>query len=277
MCQHETFTNNCSDCYQIFGRVHAWNYSRDIQFSAKSHTKRYFGIELEFEIEDGLTHPRDVLAGIRYHRTSHWHAMEDGSLYYGIEFVSQPFTRMQILTDGKFLNWLKKLPKEVSCEDDVCGMHVHVNRDSFENNYDISKINYFVNSQRPHMENIGGRRNGQFRYFQYPLFRNWEDGRDNRYKAVNLTNNHTIEFRFMKATRKPAEIKALIGFIEGMCEIIPTMTKDELRDHYTAWETFLKKLVTHKRSRHNSYLINMLKKKGFWSDELNQLHKEACS
>lgn len=212
------------------------------------------GYGVELEIDDG-EYKREAAKAIAEAAGDHIYLKEDGSLSSaGFEIVSHPAT----------LDYhVKHFPWEDICrvalsygyrshDTDTCGLHIHASRTLFGNNQmeqdlTIAKImllfdkwfdSYIVWFARRNLSNM----------------RRWADKPDaginpnddensarnkakntakHRYKAINLCNSHTVEFRIFKGTLKANTILASIQWIDTL---IKYCRKTQLKDLFeTTW------------------------------------------
>lgn len=154
----------------------------------------YCGIELEIQgdnkigvVEENVSDP-------------FFYYKNDGSLTEdGIEIVSHPATlkyhkdHWKKMFDSFYSNGMDDL--------DNCGLHFHFNRDFFTNN-NIASLDYFINKNVDIVERIGGRKinNAYFEIIDKRLSDWGKDVYRDRYVALNLQNENTIEIRFFAST-----------------------------------------------------------------------------
>ena len=127
----------CHDCYDEecdkMHHIHDYGYKPNPQFYGDS--DRYFGIELEIDgagKDDGYA---EELLDIANEKSEHIYIKSDGSLNDGMEIVSHPMS----LDYHREFCWYEIMKKAVnlgyrSHQTSTCGLHIHVNRDSFSDN-----------------------------------------------------------------------------------------------------------------------------------------------
>jgi hypothetical protein len=180
-----------------------------------------FGVELELECVNGTTpgERAELVLG----RIGHDFAVckSDGSLTDGFEIVTAP---ADIATHRK--RWAQLLTERMkglrSWDTSTCGMHVHVSRRPLSR-LTIGKILVFVNSaeNRDFIHTVAGRDSSRWAKI-YPkkvsaAHRN-RDGQADRYEAVNLQNDHTIEFRIFRGTLLLAGVLKNLEFVAATVE-----------------------------------------------------------
>lgn len=153
----------------------------------------YCGVELEISGDkSSLFLKENLLNDFIYFKC-------DGSLDYdGIEIVSMPAT-----LNYHLYNW-KKIFSSISKFGlnnlDNCGLHFHFNRDYFTPSQ-IANIDYFINSNVNLITNIGNREpNTYCKIYHKPLSKYGQYYCQDRFSALNLENEKTIELRFFKST-----------------------------------------------------------------------------
>lgn len=212
----------------------------------------YYGVELE--IDDGHD-KQEAARDIQAAGGDHIYLKEDGSLSCdGIEIVTHPAT----------LNYhINHFPWDDICEaalsygyrshnTDTCGLHIHASRSLFgdteiEQDLTIAKIILLIDRWYDTKIVNFARRN-------LSRMRRWADKpnadikpeddenlavhkskktADTRYKAVNLCNYKTVEFRFFRGTLKRDTIIASIQWVDT---IIQYCRSTSLRDLFnTNW------------------------------------------
>lgn len=158
----------------------------------------------------------------------------DGSIDDGFEIVSHPMTLDYHLNE---MDWESVMQEAVnlgyrSHQTSTCGLHVHVNRDSFGLNQSeqeevIGKILFFVEKHWAELFQFSRRSNYNMnrwsaRYgFEKTGKEILQKAKDtgNRYVAVNLRNYHTIEFRLFRGTLKYNTFVATLQMVNHICEM----------------------------------------------------------
>lgn len=214
------------------------------------------GYGLELEIDEGSCREEAARAIERAGR-GHIYIKEDGSLSYrGMEIVTHPATLSYHVNN---FPWSDICDAALSYgyrshDTDTCGLHIHASRSLFgntplEQDLTIAKIILLID--RWYDTHIL-----QFSRRDYRKIRDWaskpnadirpEDddfeavhkskkSADSRYKAVNLCNRNTVEFRFFRGTLKRDTIIASIQWTDT---IIRYCRDTQLRDLFDAnWDT----------------------------------------
>jgi hypothetical protein len=235
---------------------YAFNPSKVKLFHAKGQSAKpdtqYLGVEIE--VDNGGEKPENVQAAGLY-PSELYYVKHDGSLHKGFEVVSMPATYQYWIDEADF-EWAHKLKQMDyrSYDTDTCGMHVHVSRASVSY-LTIYKLLKFMSMNKDFILKMS-RRQDQDRLARYSgIDRGKSDSRiygagaggrfidrvgkkhpayrpkigslvveavsqndhSNRYKALNLENEKTIEFRIFRGTLDVPAIKRNLAFVVALC------------------------------------------------------------
>ena len=227
----------CIDCANCYLRLEN-NYStkpkpRFINTKYKNGVelnRRYYGLEMEFSNADGwkLYKKNEELynKGIVYNKT-------DGSLDNGIEVVTQPMDRRAIrhYVVNEFKNIFDLIGKNYR---ENAGLHIHVNKKSLSTitTMKLSKLfndrSNVTQDDRDSIAYICGRKmciGSSYNDHYYALGKEntgWDkeglSTTTDRYIALNLRPDNTIEFRLFKSSKKPKVIVSYLDFVDGVIE-----------------------------------------------------------
>ena len=125
----------CESCFDdLEDEIEEYSYKPEPVFYGKG--KRFFGVELE--VDDGGKDNENArtLKDVANYRHDHIYIKSDGSLDDGFEIVSHPMTLDYHMNE---MDWESVLHEAVnmgyrSHQTDTCGLHIHVNRESFGEN-----------------------------------------------------------------------------------------------------------------------------------------------
>jgi len=205
-------------------------------------TRRYYGVEIEYNDQNADNLPNTVPSG---DESEFWYTSDDS---VELEVVSQP-TTLQAFQYSGFLNVIKAA-NNMDMLTKGAGMHVHVNRASLgcgarAQNETIMKLVLIFNNNWEAIKEYSGR------VYETDLLQ-WAklndltvqdalsltreeyakiiDGKkwcSNRYYALNLTNQATVELRIFNTT---TDYKALLERIEWFDELIEYCTKHSAKE-----------------------------------------------
>lgn len=213
----------------------------------------YYGIELE--IDDGERR-EDAAQDIQDIGKGHVYIKEDGSLSYaGLEIVTHPATLDYHINR---LPWSEICEKALSYgyrshDTDTCGLHIHASRSLFgqteiEQDLTIAKIILLIDRwYDSHIVRFARRDINKMRQWadkpnagirpedcEFDAVSKSKKTATDRYKAVNLCNYKTIEFRFFRGTLRRDTIIASIQWVDT---IIRYCRKTPLKDLFsTSWD-----------------------------------------
>lgn len=147
----------------------------------------------------------------------------NGPVYAGFEIVS---AAADIAVHRE--RWVKLLAmpgyKHLRAWDtDTCGFHVHVSRAALTS-LQIARMLLFVNCKgnQKFIQKVAGRGSHQFcRYVPKEpgdALRIDQRTDENRRQAINLCNEHTVEFRIFRGTVNPRHIIRNIEFCDAVCD-----------------------------------------------------------
>lgn len=202
--------------------LHAWNFKPEPVFNGEG--KKFLGLEMEFhrcgESDERANHIIADLNKIVY-------AKHDGSLHNGMEFVTHPCTpkfHMQNIDYGAFFSRVQSLNGQSGANS---GLHIHVNRDFFKTNEAIAKVVRFAENNFKTLMQFSGRTDedsnwcAKYGYTVKELTRIYEVAQESgqKYRAVNLRPNHTIEFRMFRSTQDVSRIHAYIQFVDVITDL----------------------------------------------------------
>lgn len=203
-----------------------------------------FGIELEVSA-DGRSPdcgPAELASYVYTKLGSHAYFMHDGSIGRGVEIITQPHTMEEFLK----LPWAETLDlirshDYRSHDTGNCGLHMHISRAAMTED-GVARIIYFYEHYIQDILRISRRTNSQMSEWACTYgwgslsFKELADkiGYYNhgehcdRYHAVNLTNDNTIEFRLMRGTLNKDSFFATIDFLWTTAMNACSMTNDDI-------------------------------------------------
>jgi formylmethanofuran dehydrogenase subunit E len=217
----------------------------------------YMGVELEVD-KAGENHENaQRLLDIMNSSNDLIYCKHDGSLSNGFEIVSHPMT---LDYHTHHTSWLDLCREAVamgyrSHNTSTCGLHIHVNRDFFgyswtEQEDNIAKVVHMVESFWNELTIFSRRdysrleqwasRTGIYSKVQ-DTYKKAKDSCGDRYKAVNLTNDNTIEFRLFRGTLKHSTFIATLQLVHSICTIATLLTDEEVER--LSWSEFVKKIT----------------------------------
>ena len=243
----------CNDCAPSHRNViHDYNYKpTPIYYGDLSDTvKGYYGPELE--IDDG-DDKQEAARWIQEAGGDCIYLKHDGSLSSaGIEIVGHPATLEYHMKSFPWRDIISAARDYgyTSHDAGTCGLHIHASRTLFgerptEQDLNIAKIillvdfwweQYIVPFSRRNYNQLNDWAKKPNAYIlpsdtEYDVIRKAKStGECDRYKAVNLKNTHTVEFRFFRGTLRRDTIIASIQFIDTLIKYVSSVQLADLWD-----------------------------------------------
>lgn len=226
-CEHTYHQDNyggdgqCDSCYQDPEDTDGISdYSSDAPHTKLGHGPYFYGVELEVEkrerSSDSLSESAEACLNLLNKETRFAIAKSDGSLYNGFELVTCPATlALQI---KHWTPFFEKRPRGIkSFNTSTCGLHVHASREHL-NELTIAKVVCFVNANanRRFVSVIAGRESSSWASYHEKKLGDGNKRNSQRYEAVNLQNDETIEFRIFKGTLKRESVFKAIEFCDAL-------------------------------------------------------------
>jgi len=243
-----THNNTCIHCLDQSFKIH--NYSTRVEGMLKFKATKvkpntvYLGCELEYETKNRSK------AQIAVGKLMHGHALmkSDGSIRNGFEIVTCPAT-LDIHLDV-FKKFYDNIPPDLKTEKNV-GMHVHISRKPLSQ-LTIGKLTEFLNrlDNKQFIHHIAGRIDNTYakmndeRTVTFP-WRNKHGG--DRYNALNLNNEKTIEVRLFATPMNYKEFASRLQFVQALVDYCSPAQSSLALKKQTHYEAFVYWLSQRKR------------------------------
>lgn len=277
----------CDNCYEEeSGGMYDYHEFNDWVFFKGSNEERapyFFGKEIELEPK-GYSNVSGVINAIENNINAV--GMHDGSLADGgVEVVTHPES-WEYLQEHKqnYINFFEEIKNLDYGNDGGCGLHFHVSR---PNENVIARVIVLLESFKSEIKKLSRRSDTQLRswakfltdsgeedsikyqsmkYLKDKYVKGWHD----RYYALNLQNDKTIEFRFFNGVNTFEQFWGALQFIHNIMEI----ALDEEKDITTvSWKDLLvgDELLEQARKRD---VLTIDKKAKDTTDILEKLEKQ---
>ena len=243
-----TIDGVCHNCLDESFKIH--NYSTRVEGMLKFKATKvrpntvYLGCELEYE-----TNNRNR-AQLAVGKLMHGHALmkSDGSIRNGFEIVTCPAT-LDIHLDI-FKKFYDNIPPDLKIEKNV-GMHVHISRKPLSQ-LTIGKLTEFLNrlDNKQFIAHIAGRIDNNYarmsgdRTVTFPI-RNRNGG--DRYNALNLNNQNTIEVRLFATPMNYKEFAMRLQFVQALVDYCSPAQSSLALKKQTHYEAFMGWLSSRRR------------------------------
>lgn len=204
--------------------------------------RMFFGFELEVDANkstgDGGGEPSEsvrrknedratkIRESVKDDRGPIVYCKRDGSVPQGFEVVSHPFTWGWLVTHRDIFDPIFALKRGglVSHDSGRCGMHVHMSRDAFTPMHLFKFLEFFQKHKQFIMVVSQRGQENNYARIEYTLGRNPLNlalgtmEAEDRYRAVNLSNDKTIEVRIFRGTLKKERFLKNLEFCESLYE-----------------------------------------------------------
>lgn len=240
-------TPYCCNCFEQIEdsrkAIQNYYYKPDPIFHGNG--KRFLGVELEIDIGgECSSNARELLDIANNDDDGNMYIKHDGSLEEGMELVTHPMTlsyHIDIMPWKDVMSMAVELGYR-SHQTATCGLHVHVNRDSLgcdeeQQEETIGRILFFVENHWDELLKFSRRTNSQMEQWaaRYGRKDSPKEQMDHvkksysgRYKAINLLNRATIEFRLFRGTLRYNTLIATLQLVHEICEVAFYMSDEEM-------------------------------------------------
>lgn len=240
---------DCIDDYHTFkgrGLRRGYNFFGNTY----SNSVPYMGFELETENSEGEYVEAKICA-------SEIHSIfndipvsteEDGSLDDGFEFITSPMTyEFHNKLSKEYIEVMDAYNKYNMISNNHCGLHVHINRNYFDD-VDAGILNILTIFDKfwSELEEFSRRDIDRLdRWARKPsgtpqqFLNESKNGRANRYSAVNLCNDNTIEFRIFKSTTDWDILDGTLSLVNNIAIISKYLSNDKIKS--LTWEDLTSK------------------------------------
>lgn len=198
---------------------HDYDVLNRLEFMGNPADRIYYGIELEVEVDSGLT---EVAGYFSSALTGYAVLKADGSLSHGFEVVTAPAT-LDIHRKLMGARFLGPQHRDVihehniaSAKTDTCGMHVHVSRKPLSQ-LQIGKMQVFLHNPENAAFVACIAQRPCNRWADYTATKKLTDLRtDNRYTALNLQNANTVELRIFRGNLRLDRVMKNLEFTAAL-------------------------------------------------------------
>lgn len=263
-CHSDLYHDECGE-HHTYGNCsvgHPYDYEPSFRFYGNAPDGLFMGIELEMETNH---ENRAVFAPFRSLFDERFYGKHDGSLDAGIEIVSMPHS---------FAEWVRMAPALISAldgaraagayawESGTAGMHIHVSTNTFTEAH-LLRFARLVYLNRAHVTAFAGRDTERWAAFdpnttaivdEVKRHKNGSCSNNERYKAVNLSNERTVEVRIFRGTVRGERVMANIEFVHAAVEY----TRTQRVGAKPNWVLFVKWASKREHYKHFTDLANEL-------------------
>ena len=186
----------------------------------------FMGFELEVECTGGSRSDGVDIFQTIDPKEKHYYLKGDGSLHYGFEIVSHPHDLDTY--HSMDWSWLDKLSNSGfrSWNTTSCGLHVHIGLDAFKDENHQIRFTKFIYDNERQAKRIAGRSSGYASFDSQGQVRpkiKYKHRDSNRYSAVNVQNEQTLEVRIFRGSLRKERVLSGIEFTHAVCEYTRNM------------------------------------------------------
>lgn len=283
--QIKLFYENTIEGFRQFG--HQWEWFLFLSASPNL----FLGLELEIEIIDDNRYDQII-----DHIHNEWgegsksnllYMKRDGSLSSsGVELVFHPMTlsAFKKFVPKDMFTYLR-MNKCRSWDTDSCGMHIHSSKLGFDGQSHQYKFAQFINNNKDNNYQIAGRNSS---WAKYPGSKNEyrdvikyikrENEPSDRYMAVNLMPEKTIELRIFRGSLKYERIMGALEYVDAVAQYTRNISIPQIIDKgkdVWSWQPF-KEFVANNIATYSN-LAGYLNVSSDISDKIKQIEKEKVN
>ena len=274
----------CESCFdnRRESPIKPYNYKPEPIFFGSGNL--FMGVELEIDKGGEIYDNADEIMDIANSNGIHMYCKHDGSIDDGFEMVSHPMTLDYHINT---MNWKEVFSHAVemgyrSHQTNTCGLHIHVNRNAFGDSYSqqeevISRIVYIIENHWNELVKFSRRTEYNLARWanRYGImttaketYKSAKDKHCGRYVAVNLNNDHTIEFRMFRGTLNHNTFVATLQLVDEICNL--AMQHDDKYVETLPWSEFAASIDAEKKPE----LIEYLKEKRLYVNDVSSEREE---
>ena len=235
----------CEECYANHQHraIHSYHHSHNhsVQFFGGTDDGNTLFEGVELEVDNGNDR-EDTASEMLECMPNNFITMEnDGSLDCGFENITQPATleyHLSIKENYENMFAVAKQNGFRSHNTTTCGYHIHFNRSFFGDKQDecIAKLLYLVEKFWDELVKFSRRNYDNLdrwakKYDKTPneVVEDMKCHNLDRYRAVNLTNRFTIEFRMFRGTLKSETFFATLQLVDTIVRYVKDHTNNDIQ------------------------------------------------
>lgn len=250
----DTYTiDGCDSCEDNIQVIHDYGYRPDPIFHSTDKEERlYFGIEIEMESPQQDTYVLREAAeyASTLEGTDHAYLKSDGSLNCGMELVTHPMSHSYYRHEASelwdVLETLRTKYKMRAWDASTCGLHIHISRTGFSGGAHMHRFLNLVYSNEEFFGRMAGRNSSRWAKFDDVVRKDWtgdkwkeyksfkdkleDNGRTDRYSAVNTNNRHTLEMRIFKSSVNMDTVMSQISLAHASVEYTRRLSVQDIKD-----------------------------------------------
>lgn len=220
-CTDDYRLENGSVYYKDSGYIQ--EYHPDIDLCFYGNGPKFLGCE--YEVQGGGCNSN--IAESIFGQYKEFYCSRDGSLEEGFEAITHPCSPSHMLSNIDWEEITKRLARNDYDDTEGAGFHIHISREHFKSQSHIGKLIKFFSENYQTLMEFGNRDWDNATDYAAPTEYDDDDKfidiynetRGNRYHAVNVWPNATVEIRLFNTTYRPEVIRSYIQFVDIITDL----------------------------------------------------------
>lgn len=238
-CINDYRLDNGSVYYKDSGYIRCYHPDIDLHFYGNG--PKFLGCE--YEVQGGGCNSN--IAESIFGDYKEFYCSSDSSLDEGFEAITHPCSPNYLLSNIDWEEITKRLARNDYDDEEGAGFHVHISREHFKSQSHIGKLIKFFSENYQTLMEFGNRDWDNATDYAAPTEYDDDDKfiniynktRGDRYHAVNVWPNATVEIRLFNTTYRPEVIRSYIQFVDIITDLANgfycDMTFDNVRKEAT--------------------------------------------
>lgn len=220
-CADDYRLENGSVYYKDSGYIQEYHPNIDLHFYGEG--PKFLGCE--YEVQGGGCNSN--IAESIFGDYKEFYCSRDGSLEEGFEAITHPCSPSHMLSNIDWEEITKRLARNDYDDEEGAGFHVHISREHFKSQSHIGKLIKFFSENYQTLMDFGNRDWDNATDYAAPTEYDDDDKfiniynktRGDRYHAVNVWPNATVEIRLFNTTYRPEVIRSYIQFVDIITDL----------------------------------------------------------
>lgn len=270
-CDEYYSSNACRECGGDADLIQEYRYKPDPVFHGIDKHNLFMGFELEMELNQCPNYGEAVESTRPLVDSQTAYLKRDGSINgVGFELVTHPHTLGAYEQATEMWDIIERLRTDYrarSWDTDSCGLHVHVSRNAFKSGAHIHRFLKLIYGNPVEMSKLGGRKGNRFAGFDDVYIKD-EYGiprfnltnkvskpyKTERYGAVNVLNEHTLELRFFRGNMKREGVMSALELTHAAVEYARDLSISDVKLGMLSWDWFADWVASNNGLYPNLYL-----------------------
>ena len=220
-CADDYRLENGSVYYKDSGYIQCYHPNIDLNFYGNG--PKFLGCE--YEVQGGGCNSN--IAESIFGDYKEFYCSSDSSLDEGFEAITHPCSPDYLLSNIDWEEITKRLGRNDYDDEEGAGFHIHISREHFKSQSHIGKLIKFFSENYQTLMEFGNRDWDNATGYAAPTEYDDDDKfidiynetRGDRYHAVNVWPNATVEIRLFNTTYRPEVIRSYIQFVDIITDL----------------------------------------------------------